>query len=160
RILPVLPLDDAVVLPGMSLTLPVTTSEEAEALAAATEAAVVLVPRIDGRFAPFGVVAQVEGEITLPGGVRGVALDALHRAELGSAGAGVGALRVRVHELPDPEDPGPRARELAREYRAVVEEVGEMRGDGGRVATFLRGIAHPGRLADTAGYAPEIPLSR
>ncbi|MEW6582146.1 MAG: endopeptidase La [Actinomycetota bacterium] len=160
RILPVLPLDDAVVLPGMSLTLPVTTTEEADALEAAVESLVVLVPRIEGRFATFGAVALVEGEIALPGGVRGVALQALHRAELGIAGAGAGALRLRVRELPDPEDPGPRARELAREYRAVVEEVAELRGDGGRIATFLRGISHPGRLADTAGYAPEIPVAR
>jgi ATP-dependent Lon protease len=160
RILPILPLDDAVVLPGMSLTLPVTTEEEAAALDAAEGGHVVLVPRIEGRFASFGAVASVEGEITLPGGVRGVALQALHRAELGPAAAGAGALRVRVRELPDPDDPGPRARELAREYRAIVEEVAEIRGDGGRVATFLRGISHPGRLADTAGYASEIPVAR
>ena len=50
------------------------------------------------------------------------------------------------------------AQGLAREYRAVVEEVADLRGDRGRVAHFLSAIAHPGRLADTAGYAPEIPL--
>ena len=50
-ILPVLPLDDAVVLPGMSVTFPVTTQEQAEALDGAVEGRIVLVPRIDGRFA-------------------------------------------------------------------------------------------------------------
>ncbi len=42
----------------------------------------------------------------------------------------------------------------------MVEEVAELRGDGARVAHFLATIRHPGRLADTAGYAPEIPLER
>ena len=48
--LPLLPLDDAVILPGMEITLPVTEPEEAAALAAATEGRVVVVPRIEGRF--------------------------------------------------------------------------------------------------------------
>ena len=160
-ILPVLPLDDAVVLPGMSVTFPVTTQEQAEALDGAVEGRIVLVPRIDGRFASFGAVATVVGEVNLPDGTRGVAVEAAHRAELGPAATGPEAgLRLSVRELPDPEDPGAEAHELAREYRALVEEVAELRGDGARVAHFLSSIRHPGQLADTAGYAPEIPLER
>jgi ATP-dependent Lon protease len=160
-ILPVLPLDDAVVLPGMSVTFPVTTQEQAEALDGAVEGRIVLVPRIDGRFASFGAVAAVVGEVNLPDGTRGVAVEAAHRAELGPAATGSETgLRLSVRELPDPEDPGAEAHELAREYRALVEEVAELRGDGARVAHFLSSIRHPGQLADTAGYAPEIPLER
>jgi ATP-dependent Lon protease len=159
-ILPVLPLDDAVVLPGMSVTFPVATEEQAAALDGAVEGRIVLVPRIEGRFASHGAVAAVVGEVTLPDGTRGVAVEALHRAELGPAtGTGPG-LRVGVRELPDPEDAGPEAGALAREYRAVVEEVADLRGDRAQVAHFLATIVHPGRLADTAGYAPEIPLAR
>ena len=160
-ILPVLPLDDAVVLPGMSVTFPVTTQEQAEALDGAVEGRIVLVPRIEGRFASFGAVAAVVGEVNLPDGTRGVAVEAAHRAELGPAAGGPEAgLRLSVRELPDPEDPGAEAHELAREYRALVEEVAELRGDGARVAHFLSSIRHPGQLADTAGYAPEISLER
>jgi ATP-dependent Lon protease len=158
--LPLLPLDGAVILPGMSVTLPVTTEEESAALAAATDGRVVLVPRLEGRFPNIGVVALVEGEIALPGGLRGVSLEALHRAELGPAQAGGNGLRVRVTERPDPDDPGARAAALGREYRALVEEIMEARGSGAQVVAFLRGIDHPGRLADTAGYSPEIPFEK
>jgi ATP-dependent Lon protease len=160
-ILPVLPLDDAVVLPGTSVTFPVTSEEQAEALAGAVEGRILLVPRIEGHFGSYGVVAEIVGEVGLPGGTRGVAVEALHRAELGPAAIGAEAgLRVSATELPDPADAGPEAAALAREYRAVVEEVAELRGERVRVAHFLAGIGHPGRLADTAGYAPEIPLDR
>src|SRR5690606_6633489 len=96
----------------------------------------------------------------LPGGVRGVALRALHRARIGPAQAGGAGLRVSVHEVHDPPEAPPRAHELAREYRALVEEILELRGDGGQVAGFLRGIDQPGRLADTIGYSPEITVER
>jgi len=156
--LPVLPLDDAVVLPGTSVTFPVASDEQAAALAAARDGRIALVPRVDGRFADWGAVAQVVGEITLPDGTRGVAVEATHRAELGPA-AGASPLVVTAVEWTDPEDAGPEAAALAREYRAVVEEVAELRGDRSRVAHFLSSIAHPGRLADTVGYAPEVPLA-
>jgi ATP-dependent Lon protease len=158
-ILPVLPLDDAVVLPGTSVTFPVTSPEQAEALDGAVDGRILLVPRIEGRYAAYGAVAAIVGEVTLPDGTRGVAVEAQHRAELGPAVAAESGLRVSAHERPDPGDPGPEAAALAREYRAVVEEVAELRGDRARVAHFLAGIQHPGRLADTAGYAPEIPLA-
>jgi ATP-dependent Lon protease len=158
-ILPVLPLDDAVVLPGTSVTFPVATVEQAEALDGAVDGRIVLVPRVEGRFASFGAVAAVMGEVTLPDGTRGVAVEAVHRAELGPAVGGDAGLRVSVREHPDPDDPGPEAQRLAREYRAVVEEVADLRGDRARVAHFMSSIVHPGRLADTAGYAPEIPLA-
>jgi ATP-dependent Lon protease len=157
--LPVLPLDDAVVLPGMSVTFPVGDDEQSAALDAAVEGRVVLVPRMEGRFASHGAVAQVVGDMTLPDGMRGVALAAPPRAELGPAEMGGPGLVVQVRELHDPDDAGPVATELAREYRAVVQEVAEARGDGARVAQFLAGIERPGRLADTAGYAPEIPAA-
>ncbi len=158
-VLPVLPLDDAVVLPGTSVTFPVTSDEQAEALSGAVEGRILLVPRIDGRFGSFGVVAEVVGEVTLPDGTRGVAVEALHRAELGPAASAEVGLRVTAHERPDPVDAGPEAAALAREYRAVVEEVAALRGDRAQVARYLAGIAHPGRLADTTGYAPEVPLT-
>ncbi len=157
--LPVLPLDDAVVLPGMNVTLPITNAEEEEAIDHAGEGRLVLVPRIEGEFASYGTVADIDGDMTLPGGMRGVSLKALHRGKLGPAESSPsGSLRVGVWEQPDPEEVPERAHELAREYRAVVEEVADQRDEAPRVARFLSGITHPGKLADTSGYAPEIPI--
>ena len=49
-----------------------------------------------------------------------------------------------------------KTRNLEREYRAVVEEILELRGDDGRIAAFVRSITEPGALADTAGYSPDL----
>ena len=46
--------------------------------------------------------------------------------------------------------------DLEREYRAVVEEILELRGDDGRISAFVRSITEPGALADTAGYSPDL----
>jgi ATP-dependent Lon protease len=66
-------------------------------------------------------------------------------------------LHVEVQEIHDGHPDDEHARELAREYRAVVEEILELRGDDGRIANFLRSIEEPGALADTSGLAPDIP---
>ena len=93
--------------------------------------------------------------------IRGATIRALHRAELGQGqGEGIGgALRISVTEHPDPDEVSEHAHELAREYRIVIEEILEARGASGIVA-FLRTIEHPGALADTAGYSPDLSLER
>ena len=81
----------------------------------------------------------------------------LHRALPGAAHPGPdGALRVEVEERPDQAPAPSLTRELEREYRAVVEEILELRGDDGRISAFVRSITHPGALADTAGYSPDL----
>ncbi len=47
-------------------------------------------------------------------------------------------------------------RELERNYRAVVEEILELRGADERIRGFLRSISTPGELADTSGYSPDL----
>ena len=159
--LPLIPLEDALVLPGMALSVDLASPEANAAVdEVGDDRRVVLVPRVDGRFATIGVVAQLEGEpAMLPGGSRGVTLRALHRAELGRAEAAGGALRIEVAERPDPDDPGDEARELAREYRAIVEEILEARGNRPVIA-MLRQIDEPGALADTAGFSPDLSYER
>ena len=51
-------------------------------------------------------------------------------------------------------------RELETEYRAVVEEILELRGDDGRISAFVRSITEPGALADTAGYSPDLSFAQ
>jgi ATP-dependent Lon protease len=142
------PLDDMVVFPGMSLTLAVDVGEEER---------VFLVPRHENEFAPVGTVAEVADRVRLPGGARAVALQGLHRAVAGAAHTlPDGRLYVEVDERPDDVPVDGRTRNLEREYRAVVEEILELRGDDGRVAAFVRSITEPGALADTSGYVPDL----
>jgi ATP-dependent Lon protease len=142
------PVDDSVVFPTMTVTL---------AIDVGTEERVVLVPRKGDEFASVGTVAEVADRIRLPGGGRAVALEGLHRGRIGAASTGAdGNLRVEVEPHPDDEPVDGKTRELEREYRAVVEEILDIRGDDGRVAAFVRSILEPGALADTAGYSPDL----
>jgi ATP-dependent Lon protease len=122
-----------------------------------TEERVVLVPRKGDEFASVGTVADVVDRVRLPGGGRAVALEGQHRGRIGAASTGPdGNLRVEVEAAPDDQPVDGRTRELEREYRAVVEELLELRGDDGRIAAFVRSIIEPGALADTAGYSPDL----
>jgi ATP-dependent Lon protease len=142
------PLDDVVAFPGMSLTLAIDAGEEERVL---------LVPRHENEFANVGTVAEVADKVRLPGGARAVALQGLHRGVAGAAQTlPDGRLFVEVDERPDPVPVDGHTRNLEREYRAVVEEILELRGDDGRVSSFLRSITEPGALADTSGYSPDI----
>ncbi len=147
------PLDDAVVFPGMSVTLAVDTADEERVL---------LVPRHDKEFAGVGTVATVNDRVRLPGGARAVVLEGLHRGIAGAASTMPdGSLYVEVEDSPDPTGvPNRETRELEREYRAVVEEILELRGDDGRVQAFLRSITEPGALADTSGYSPDLSYAQ
>ena len=142
------PVDDSVVFPNMTVTLAVDVGDEER---------VVLVPRRGDEFASVGTVAAVVDRVRLPGGGRAVALEGLHRGRIGAASTGPsGALRVEVEPHPDDEPVDGRTRELEREYRAVVEEILELRGDDGRISAFVRSISEPGALADTSGYSPDL----
>jgi len=143
-----IPLEDTVVFPNMDVTLAVDAGDEDQVL---------LVPRHEGEFARVGTVAEVRDRVRLPGGGRAVALSGLHRALAGAARTGQsGELRVDVTEHPDEVPVDGRTRELEREYRAVVDEILELRGDDGRIQAFVRSITEPGVLADTSGYSPDL----
>ena len=148
-----IPLDDTVVFPNMGITLTVDVGDDER---------VVLVPRHENEFLEVGTIAEVSEQIRLPGGGRAVSLSGEHRALIGAAQTGPdGELRVEVDERPDEVPTDKRTRELEREYRATVEEILELRGDDGRISAFLRAIAEPGALADSAGYSPNLsPTSR
>jgi len=146
------PLEDIVVFPNMNVTLTVDVGDEERVL---------LVPKHDDGFAKVGTVAEVTDRIRLPGGGRAVALSGLHRAVAGAAASDPqGRLFIDVEERPDEESADGRIRELEREYRAVVEEILELRGDDGRIAAFVRSITEPGALADTSGYSPDLTFEQ
>ena len=143
-----IPLDDTVVFPTMDVTLPVDVGDDERVL---------LVPRHGAEFAKVGTIARVTERVRLPGGGRAVSLSGEMRGIAGAAHTdSFGRLRVEVEEASDPVPVDGRTRDLEREYRAVVEEILEVRGADERVGAFLRAIAEPGALADTIGYAPDV----
>src|SRR5213078_5015908 len=71
-----------------------------------------------------------------------------------------GRLYVEAEERPDEEPPPIRTRELETEYRAVVEEILELRDADSRIGAFLRSVSEPGPLADTCGYAPDLTFEQ
>ena len=162
QILPLLPLTTGVVLPGMVVTLTIESEEARTAVSAAraTGGELLLVPRVDSRYARVGTVGKVEDVGSLPSGMEAVVIRGLHRATIGAGVPGTGdATWVQVEPSPDPSEPTERARELAREYRAVLENIVESRGVP-QVAEFLRGIQDPGAMADTAGYSPDLSFEQ
>src|SRR5258708_22264519 len=148
----IVPLDDMVPFPGMPVTLTVDVGKDARVL---------LVPRHDHTYSRVGVVADVSERVRLAGRGLAVSLMPLHRAIPGGAGSDEdGALRVDFESRPDQTPPGSLTRELEREYRAVVDEILELRGDDGRIRAFVRSITDAGALADTAGYSPDLNFSQ
>src|SRR5580693_2623912 len=159
--LPLLPLKSGVVLPGMVFTMALESDEARVAVEAAQSAGgrLILVPHIEGRYASVGVIAEVMEEGTLPGGLQAVAVRGDQRATIGTAVRGTGdALWVEAEPL-DEGEPTPAVSELAREYRAVLENILLSRG-ARQVATQLREVTEPSRLADVAGYSPDLSLTQ
>jgi ATP-dependent Lon protease len=147
-----IPLDDTVVFPNMTVTLPLDTADEERVL---------LVPRHEGEYASVGTVAEILDRGRLPGGAPVVTLNGLHRASLGAAEtAPGGSLYVEVDERPDEAPPPVKTRELETEYRAVVQEILELRDADPRIGEFLRSVDEAGALADTCAYSPDLTFEQ
>jgi len=148
----IIPLDETVVFPGMSVTLPVDVGSDDRVL---------LVPREKNTYARVGVVAEVSDQVRLSGRGLAASLTALHRAIPGAADADEsGVLRVDFEARLDQAPAGSLTLDLEREYRAVVDEILELRGDDGRIRAFVRSLTDPGALADTAGFSPDLTFTQ
>src|SRR2546430_741920 len=161
-VVPLLPLTTGVVLPGMVVTIALETDEAREAGAAAdgADSAIFVVPKIDGRYARIGTLARVEDAVRLPTRIEVRVIRGLQRAMLGTTVAEVGdAVWVQIEPIEDSAPASERVRELARVYRATVENIVEARGVP-EVAQMLRGITDPGALVDTAGYSPDLSFEQ
>ncbi|GAA3054118.1 endopeptidase La [Actinokineospora globicatena] len=157
--LPVLPLDDTVLLPGMVVPIQLTGSGNATEARAAVEAAqaageparVVLVPRLDGKYARVGTLAVVEQVGRLPGGERAAVVRGTGRVRIGAGTTGPGAaLWVQVETADETTDA--RTRDLAREYKGLVTTILQQRG-AWQVVDSVTQVDDPAALADLAGYA-------
>ena len=159
--LPLLTLTSGVVLPGMVFTMALESDEARAAVEAARSSGnqLLLVPNIEGRYASVGVIAEITEEGALPGGLQAVDISGSGRATIGTGVPGTGTALWVEADLLDEEEPTPAAVEVAREYRAVLENILLSRG-AGRIASQLREVTEPGRLADVAGYSPDLTLAQ
>ncbi len=151
-------MDDVVVLPHMSVTLAVEGDDQKAAIEAARQGnrLILLVPRIDGKFGTIGTAARLGESAELPTGAEAFMIRGEYRARLGSGQADIGgALWVKADPILDPEPPTEKSLELAREYRALLENLVESRGVP-QVVQFLRAARTPSHLADLAGYSPDL----
>lgn len=158
--LPVLFVTDLVVLPGMVVPLELDDAAQAaiDAARAGSESQVLVAPRLDDRYASYGVVASIERVGRFSGGAPAAVLKAGSRAAIGSGVTGPGAaLWVEVEPVEDVVTP--RARELAEEYKRLVVAVLQRR-EAWQVVDQVHQLTDPSAIADTAGYAPYLSTDR
>jgi len=151
-------MDDVVVLPHMTVTLAVEGDNQKAAIEAARQGSrlVLLVPRIEGKYGSIGTVGRLGESAELPTGAEAFMIRGEYRARLGGGQADIaGALWVQAEPIADPEPPTEKSLELAREYRAMLENLVESRGVP-QVVQFLRAAKTTGHLADLAGYSPDL----
>ncbi|GAA5155310.1 endopeptidase La [Pseudonocardia eucalypti] len=163
--LPVLPLTDSVVLPGMVVPIRLDQPEPRAAVDAAqaesnTERRVLLVPRPDGNYAAVGTVAVLEQVGRMPTGEPAAVVRGERRARIGSGVPGPGAaLWVEATPLDDVVAPPGRADELAREYKSLIVSLLQRR-NAWQVIDSVESITDPGQLADTAGWSSWLSTER
>ncbi|MGP3945619.1 endopeptidase La [Streptomyces sp. 6N106] len=175
--LPVLPLDDEVVLPGMVVPLDLSDTEVRAAVEAAQAAArssgsgsgsgsgkpkVLLVPRVDGTYAGIGTLGTVEQVGRLSDGDPGALIRGVRRVRIGAGTTGPGAALwvegTTVEEIvPDPL-PG-AVTELIKEYKALATSWLRKRG-AWQVVDRVEQIDDVAQLADNSGYSPFLSVAQ
>jgi ATP-dependent Lon protease len=175
--LPVLPLDDEVVLPAMVVPLSLSDDEVRAAIDTARTTAgspglgalpdyqpddkprVLIVPRLNGKYAAVGTLAVIEQMGRLPSGEPGAVVRGVARVRIGTGTSGPGkALWVEGTVVED-SGLGDRADELAKEYKALVIGVLEKRG-AWQVVDMIQQIDDPSVMADRSGYASYLDVEQ
>src|SRR5262245_7998292 len=164
--LPVLPLDDEVVLPGMVVPLETSQPEVGAAIDAArmpsrqvpgmrseTKARVLVVPRLADRgLAGVGTLAVVEQVGRLPGGQPGAVVRGIARVKIGSGTTGPGAALWVEGTVIEETNLGPEADELAQQYKSLVTSMLQQRG-AWQVIDAIQQLTDASAIADRAGYS-------
>ena len=165
--LPVLPLDDDVVLPGMVVPIELSDTEVRGAIEAARnkglgrgpgirseeKSSVLIVPRLGDRgLAATGTLAYIEQVGRMPDGEPGAVVRGVARVRIGNGTTGPGAALWVEGTIVEETGVGPKADELAKEYKALVIGVLQKRG-AWQVIDSIQQIDDPSMMADRAGYA-------
>jgi ATP-dependent Lon protease len=174
--LPVLPLDDTVILPSMVVPVDMSDTEVRGAIEAAQMAAsapgttgspaaaggkpqVLLVPRLGGKYSALGTLGVIEQTGRLPNGEPAAVIRGLSRIRIGTGTFGPGSALWVEGTVEDEPAASPKAQELAREYRGIAATILQKRG-AWQVIDVLQRIEEPSVLADSAGYAPYLSLEQ
>ncbi|MFJ1806186.1 MULTISPECIES: endopeptidase La [unclassified Streptomyces] len=168
--LPVLPLDDEVVLPGMVVPLDLNDTDVRAAVEAAQAAArstpgkpqVLLVPRIDGTYASTGVLGTVEQVGRLADGDPGALIRGRGRVRIGAGTTGPGAALWVEGTTVDQSVPEPlpgHVAELVKEYKALATAWLRKR-DAWQVVDRVQAIDDVSTLADNSGYSPFLTTAQ
>ncbi|HYZ55553.1 MAG TPA: endopeptidase La [Streptosporangiaceae bacterium] len=172
--LPVLPLDDEVVLPGMVVPLETSQQEVRAAIDAARVPAsarvpgirseakprVLLVPRLTDRgLAGVGTLAIVDQEGRLPNGEPGAVVRGVARVRIGAGTTGPGTALWIEGTVLEETGRGPRADELAKEYKTLLIAVLQKRG-AWQVVDMIQQLDDPSAIADRAGYAAYLTAAQ
>ncbi len=152
--LPVLFLNDLVVLPGMVVPVELDDATRAavDAARAHSDDTLLVAPRLSDRYASYGVVASIVQLGRLQSGEPAAVLKADRRVRIGSGVPGPGtALWIEAEEL-DPTFETDEIRALAEEYRHLLVATLQRR-DAWQVIDTVNKVTDPSGLADLAGYA-------
>ncbi len=159
--LPVLFLNDLVILPGMVVPIELDDAAQTaiDTARASSDDSLLVAPRLDDRYASYGVVASIVQTGRLQTGEPAAVLRAERRVRIGSGVSGPGAaLWVEAEELPTAEE-SERVRSLAADYKALVIATLQRR-DAWQIIDNVNRVTDPSALADLAGYAPYLTDSQ
>jgi ATP-dependent Lon protease len=159
--LPVLPLTEQILLPGMVIpvTLDSATQAAVDAARASGDKTLLAVPRLDGDYGPVGTIATIEQVGRLASGEPAAVIRGVARARIGSGVPGPGAaLWVEAERLAPSTETG-KAKDLAREYKALVIAVLQKR-EAWQVIDAVERMTDLEELANSAGYAPWLTLAQ
>jgi len=152
--LPVLFLTELVVLPGMVVPIELDDSSRAaiDTARASSDSTLLVAPRLEDRYAAYGVVASIVQVGRLASGEAAAVIRAERRVKIGSGVPGPGAaLWVEAEELPD-QPRTEKVMTLAAEYKSLVVATLQRR-DAWQVIDSINQVTDPSALADLAGYA-------
>ena len=152
--LPVLFLNDLVVLPGMVVPIELDDSSRAaiDTARASSDSELLVAPRLEDRYASYGVLASIVQVGRLASGEAAAVIRAERRVKIGSGVSGPGAaLWVEAEELPE-QPITETITELAAEYKSLVVATLQRR-DAWQVIDTVNQVTDPSTLADLAGYA-------
>jgi ATP-dependent Lon protease len=172
--LPVLPLDDEVVLPGMVVPLELSQQEARAAIDAARVPAatrvpgirseskprVLLVPRLSDRgLAGVGTLAVIDQEGRLPGGEPGAVVRGVSRVKIGSGTTGSGSALWVEGTVIEETGHGPKADELAKEYKSLIIAMLQNRG-AWQIIDSIQQLDDPSAIADRSGYSAYLSAAQ